>query len=111
MEKVCRLQLLVITSRETSMSAAFQTLLFFLLRHAHRELLAENDFLKTQNEILRQKLGKNHIVLDHAARSRLMKFGDPGQVREQEPSLSDESMSAVSISYRQGFAFIQHIMM
>jgi len=57
------------------MSSVFQALLLLLSRHAHRELIAENQFLKVQNEILRQKLGKKHIVLDHADQSRLMKFG------------------------------------
>lgn len=53
------------------MSVPFQTLLLLLSRHAHREMIAENQFLKVQNEILRQKLGKKHIVLNHAERSRM----------------------------------------
>ncbi len=62
-------------NREIAMSAALQTLLLLLSRHAHRELIADNQFLKTENEILRKKLGKKHIILNHADRSRLMKFG------------------------------------
>ncbi len=56
------------------MSVAFQALLLLLSRHLHRQLIAENQFLKVENEILRKKCGQK-IILDRADRPRLMKFG------------------------------------
>ncbi len=59
------------------MSVAFQALLLLLSRHRHRQLIAENQFLKVENEILRKKCGK--IILDRADRARLRSSVDaPG---------------------------------
>ena len=53
-----------------------QPLLFFLARCTRNQLIRNIEFLKTENEILRKRLIKHHIVVGPEDRARLMKIGE-----------------------------------
>lgn len=57
------------------MSRLFQPLLFLLARCTRHELIRQIEFLKAENEILRKRVPKKHIVLKPDERDRLMKLG------------------------------------
>ena len=53
----------------------FQPLLFLLARSTEEELRKQNEFLKAENEMLRQRVPKKHIVLKQNEKERLMELG------------------------------------
>jgi putative transposase len=57
------------------MSRLFQPLLFLLARCTRHELIRQIEFLKAENEILRKRVPKKHIVLKSNERDRLLKLG------------------------------------
>lgn len=57
------------------MSLIFQPLLFLLAHCTRNELIRQIEFLKAENEILRKRIPKKHIVLKSDERDRLMKLG------------------------------------
>lgn len=57
------------------MSQLFQPLLFLLARSTTDDLQKEVEFLKAENEMLRKRVPKKHIVLRADERAKLLKLG------------------------------------
>jgi len=57
------------------MREIFQPLLFLLARSSEEELRRQNDFLKAENELLREHVPKKRIFLKADERERLLKLG------------------------------------
>jgi putative transposase len=53
-----------------------QPLLFFLARCTRNQLIRNIEFLKLENEILRKRLVRHHIVVSAEDRARLMQIGE-----------------------------------
>ena len=54
-----------------------QPLLFFLARCTRNQLIRQIEFLKAENEMLRKRVLKKHIHLEHNERELLFKRGHP----------------------------------
>ena len=57
------------------MGRLFQPLLFLLARCSHNELIRHIEFLKAKNEMLRKRMPRQKITLNHEERARLIKLG------------------------------------
>lgn len=57
------------------MGRLFQPLLFLLAQCARNELIRQIEFLQAENEMLRSRVPKKHVVLKPAERDRLLKLG------------------------------------
>ena len=57
------------------MGRLFQPLLFFLARCSRNELIRQIEFLKTENQMLRQRVSSQKIRLTHEERARLIQLG------------------------------------
>jgi putative transposase len=57
------------------MGRLFQPLPFLLARCSRNELVRHIEFLKAENEILRNRIPKKKITLNHEERARLIKLG------------------------------------
>ncbi len=57
------------------MSRIFQPLLFLLARCTRNELIRQIEFLKAENQILRQRVPKKRIFLSHDEKTRLIDLG------------------------------------
>ena len=53
----------------------FHPFLFLLARATDDGLQKQNEFLKAENEMLRKRVPKKHIVLEPAERDKLLKLG------------------------------------
>ena len=53
-----------------------QPLLFFLARCTRNQLIRNIEFLKTENEILRKRFVKHHVIVSQEDRDRLIKLGE-----------------------------------
>ena len=58
------------------MAWVVQPLLFFLARCTRNQLIRNIEFLKAENEILRKRLVRHHIVVSPEDRQRLIKLGE-----------------------------------
>ncbi len=59
----------------SSVREIFQPLLFLLVRSVEKDLRHQIEFLKAENEMLRQRVPKQKIFLKHEERERLLKLG------------------------------------
>jgi Integrase core domain len=59
----------------TAMERLFQPLLFVLARCSRNELIRQIEFLRAENQMLRKRVSKYRIRLDHQERTRLIKLG------------------------------------
>jgi putative transposase len=57
------------------MDRLFQPLLFLLARCSRNQLIRHIEFLKTENELLRKRVPRRHIILNHEERARLVALG------------------------------------
>jgi len=57
------------------MERLFQPLLFFLARCSRNQLIRQIEFLKAENELLRKRVPRQKITLNHEERARLLKLG------------------------------------
>jgi putative transposase len=57
------------------MERLYQPLLFLLARCSRNELIRQIEFLKAENELLRKRVPRKHIILKHAERDRLVALG------------------------------------
>ena len=57
------------------MDRLFQPLRFVLVRYSRNELIRQIEFLRAENQMLRKRVSKFRIRLDHDERTRLIKLG------------------------------------
>jgi hypothetical protein len=57
------------------MGRIFQPLLFVLARCTRHQLIRQIEFLKAENEMLRKRIPRRAIVLNHEERDRLIRLG------------------------------------
>ena len=75
-KKVVTLVLLSLNSRHSiTMSRIFQPLLFLLARCTRNELIRQIEFLKAENQMLRQRVPKKRIFLSEDEKKKLIEVG------------------------------------
>lgn len=59
------------------MARVLQPLLFFLAKCTRNQLIRQNEWLKVENEMLRERVPKKRIFLTSEEKERLLKLGKP----------------------------------